>query len=133
MELPSAVGGMSSLQQEPQRLKDEAAQLQATLEALYRENYVVFIENHECMAFLENRGHDFYADLASLQKELEGFKTDCQAFQKGAHEIVVDLKRNRQTLQHHLQVCMSCLSSDPYAVCEGSARSKMNCLSSSSS
>lgn len=95
---------MGSLQKEPERLRQEALALRQTLEELYRSHYVVFIENHECMSFIQESGKGFMADVASLQEEVDGLKQDCQNFEKGAQEIVVDLKRNRQTLQHHLQV-----------------------------
>ena len=93
-----------TLLKEPENLRQEAARLQQTLEALYRSNYATIIENHECMAFIQERGQGFHADLAALQTEVERLKGDCKAFAAGAQEIVGGLKRNRQTLQHHLQL-----------------------------
>ena len=56
------------------------------------------------MSFIQERGQEFHADLARLQAEVEELKGDCKVFAAGAQEIVGGLKRNRQTLQHHLQL-----------------------------
>lgn len=64
----------------------------------------VFIENHECLSFLQAKGRGIHAALKGLNAEVVGLRGDCKGFEEGAQGIVADLKRNRQTLQHHLQV-----------------------------
>jgi hypothetical protein len=98
----STVGG---LQREPERLRSEARALQGALEGLYRSHYEVFIENHECLSFLQEKGRRLEAAVGGLTGEVAGLRGDCKGFEEGAQAIVGDLKRNRQTLQHHLQVC----------------------------
>ncbi|EWM28550.1 Dor1-like protein [Nannochloropsis gaditana] len=94
----------SSLHKEPELLRQEATRVQQTLEALYRSHYTTIIENYECMTFIQERGTEFQADLTALQEEVGGLKEACGPFTAGAQAIVGDLKRNRQTFQHHLQL-----------------------------
>ena len=64
----------------------------------------MFIENHECLSFLQAKGRGIHAALKGLNGEVMGLRGDRKGFEEGAQGIVADLKRNRQTLQHHLQV-----------------------------
>jgi len=100
-------------------LHNEALALQAALDDLCRKHYATFIENHDCMEFLLAQSKGFHHDLDHVASELASFKTDAAEFEKGASDIIVDLKRNRQTLQHHLQVIMitqhfHCIGHDYY-------------------
>jgi hypothetical protein len=56
------------------------------------------------MGFLERQGAGFKEAVESVHEELASLKADCVSFEDGAKDIVTGLKRNRQTLQHHLQV-----------------------------
>lgn len=103
MDIASS-GGLQSLQDEPLRLRVEGDKYQNALEELYRSRYETFIENHECMGFLDARGKEFGQDLDAIETDLVALKETCAAFEKGGAEIVASLKRSRQTLQHHLQV-----------------------------
>jgi hypothetical protein len=67
-------------------------------------NSQVFIENHECLSFIQERGRGLEVALKGLTGEVAGLRGDCKGFEEGAQAIVGGLKRNRQTLQHHLQV-----------------------------
>ena len=55
-------------------------------------SHQVFIENHECLSFLQNRGRGLEAALKGLTQEVAGLREDCKGFEEGAQTIVAELK-----------------------------------------
>lgn len=96
--------GLQSLLDEPARLAAEAERLNVELESLVMDNYKVFVENLTCSVHLKSEDKK----LSDISRDLEGNLRDlsqqCISFKDRVGHFVSSHKRNRKTLQHHMQL-----------------------------
>jgi hypothetical protein len=96
--------GLASLQSEPQRLAQEAERLNVELESLVMENYKVFVENLSCSVVLRSEDKKFMEVTSEMDERLRGLAQQCAVFKDRVYQLVDLHKRNRKTLQHHMQL-----------------------------
>ncbi|CAM9519865.1 unnamed protein product [Choristocarpus tenellus] len=96
--------GLERLQLEPSRLRSEAAEVDQALHSLSLDHYGVFIQNQECVRHVKSQGSAMDTHLSSLLTEVDGLSSEFGSFQREAAELINGLKRNRQTLKHHMQL-----------------------------
>lgn len=96
--------GLHNLINEPIRLTREADRLNVELEALVMENYRVFVENLTCNVHLRYE----YKKLGNISNDLGGNLGDlsqqCASFKDRVSHFITSHKRNRKTLNHHMQL-----------------------------
>jgi hypothetical protein len=95
---------LQGLRREPDRLRAEAQVLQESLGELCRRHHVTFVEHYACMELLSGQSQSFQEEISAISASVAALRKDCNAFGSGTRDVVRDLKRNRQTLQHHMQV-----------------------------
>ena len=93
-----------SLQHEPQRLSMEAERLNSELESLVMDNYRVFVENLTCSVHLRNEDKRLGEIAVDLGEELQRLGDQCSSFREKVQQFTGAFKRNRKTLQHHMQL-----------------------------
>lgn len=91
---------LASLQHEPQRLLIEAGVLNGELESLVMDNYKLFVEN----LLFRKEDKNLSMKKFELNDELHGLSQQCSAFRDRVGHFVNSHKRNRKTLQHHMQL-----------------------------
>ncbi|CAM9287630.1 unnamed protein product [Chrysoparadoxa australica] len=96
--------GLDRLLTEPTRLVEEADGVKQSLQKLSLNNYRVFIENQDCVRHVRVQGKAISEGLGLLLKDLEGLVHEFELFQREGSGLVAGHKRNRQTLQHHMQL-----------------------------
>lgn len=96
--------GLSNLLHEPSRLSSEADRLNNELESLVMENYKVFVENLTCSVILRAEDKIIKDLTGQLDGRLRGLSQQCSAFKDRVNHFVDVHKRNRKTLQHHMQL-----------------------------
>jgi hypothetical protein len=82
----------------------EAERLNLELEALVMDNYRVFVENLTCSVHLRNEDKKLGEIAADLANELKGLSSSCSSFREKVQLFTASYKRNRKTLQHHMQL-----------------------------
>jgi hypothetical protein len=96
--------GLHNLINEPIRLTREADRLNVELEALVMENYRVFVENLTCNVHLRYE----YKKLGNISNDLGGnlgvLSQQCASFKDRVSHFITSHKRNRKTLNHHMQL-----------------------------
>jgi hypothetical protein len=104
---PSSISnaiGLQSLLDEPVRLAAEAERLNAELEALVMDNYKVFVENLTCSVHLKIEDKKLGDISRDLENNLHDLSQQCISFKDRVNHFVSSHKRNRKTLQHHMQL-----------------------------
>jgi tRNA uridine 5-carbamoylmethylation protein Kti12 len=96
--------GLANLQNEPQRLQSEADKLNTNFDNLVMENYKIFVENLSCSVNLRTEDKKITEVSTELKESLHGLNQQCSAFRDRVHHFVDYHKRNRKTLQHHMQL-----------------------------
>lgn len=96
--------GLSNLQHEPRRLNSEGEKCNAELESLVMENYRVFVENLTCSEQLRSEDTNLSSTANNLSQNLVELTGQCMAFRDRVSHFVTSHKRNRKTLQHHMQL-----------------------------
>eukprot|EP00600_Ochromonadales_sp_CCMP1393_P012291 CAMPEP_0175009724 /NCGR_PEP_ID=MMETSP0005-20121125/7710_1 /TAXON_ID=420556 /ORGANISM="Ochromonas sp., Strain CCMP1393" /LENGTH=916 /DNA_ID=CAMNT_0016265477 /DNA_START=11 /DNA_END=2761 /DNA_ORIENTATION=- len=96
--------GLQSLLDEPQRLATEAERLNIELEALVMDNYKVFVENLTCSVHLRLEDKKLGEISSDLEANLSDLSQKCLVFKDKVSHFVGSHKRNRKTLQHHMQL-----------------------------
>eukprot|EP01041_Mallomonas_annulata_P000330 gene330-591_t len=96
--------GLLSLQHEPQRLLLESQKINSQFEALVMENYRIFVENLTCSSQLRSEDNNLNGITIEFEEELRGLVQQCTAFRDRVGHFVNSHKRNRKTLQHHMQL-----------------------------
>ncbi|XP_069491629.1 conserved oligomeric Golgi complex subunit 8 isoform X2 [Ambystoma mexicanum] len=96
--------GVERLGREPERLREERAQiLQQTRELAFR-NYKTFIRTAECTEDIYRRFGLVEAGVSSLLGKLPGFQEGCRRFVKRAEEIGSSRRMNTLTLNRHTEI-----------------------------
>ena len=96
--------GLSSLIHEPIRLSNEADKCNEELEELVMANYRIFVENLTCSVELRKEDQKLAKVSAELGERLEKLSGFCSSFRERVSVLVSSHKRNRKTLQHHMQL-----------------------------
>ena len=96
--------GLQKLQNEPIRLSMEADRLNGELEALVMDNYRIFVENLTTGATLRNEDRKIEEHIISLKDSLSNLTSSCDSFSDRAMGFLNTHKRNRKTLEHHIQL-----------------------------
>lgn len=96
--------GLPTLNAEPNRLRAEAQELESKISTLALQNYRVFIANHDCVRALRTQSKHFNESSTNLRDELQTFVQHAESFGRQADTIIGAHRRNRQTLQQHMQV-----------------------------
>ena len=96
--------GTNNLQHEPTRLSMEAEKLNHELESLVMDNYRVFVENLTCSVALRSEDKKLGEIACELSNELHELGSQCSNFREKVQQFVGSYKRNRKTLQHHMQL-----------------------------
>lgn len=96
--------GLKSLQNEPIRLQKEAEKWNADLEALILENYRVFVDNLACSVSLRNDDKRIISVSSQTSRELMDLSSMCISFRERVQGLINAHKRNRKTLQFHIQL-----------------------------
>ena len=96
--------GLINLQHEPTRLSMEAEKLNHELESLVMDNYRVFVENLTCSVALRSEDKKLGEIACELSNELHELGSQCSNFREKVQQFVGSYKRNRKTLQHHMQL-----------------------------
>jgi hypothetical protein len=106
MSVIGAVGqmGLQALVNEPMRLKQESDRCNEELEALVMENYRVFIENLTCSVELRQEDQKLSKVYNNLSGNLDHLSSQCGIFKEKVSSFITNHKRNRKTLQHHMQL-----------------------------
>ena len=99
-----AAQGIARLQEEPERLREEAARVEKTIASLSLDNYRVFIEGHGCVAHIREQSARIEATLGALLGDLDALRGASGAFRTQAGGIVAAHRRNHDTLQLHMQL-----------------------------
>ena len=68
------------------------------------DNYRVFVENLTCSVHLRNEDKKLGEIASELGKELHDLGAQCSNFREKVQAFVASYKRNRKTLQHHMQL-----------------------------
>eukprot|EP01031_Cornospumella_fuschlensis_P038250 gene38251-46480_t len=95
--------GLQSLLREPERLEQEAQRLNSELESLALENYKVFVESLTCSLHLQNEEKKLEDTWQQLSSQVSEISKDCSSFREHVQTFISSHKRNRKTLQHHMQ------------------------------
>lgn len=96
--------GVERLSREPERLREERAQiLQQTRELAFR-NYKTFIRTAECTEDIYRRFGLVETGVSSLLGKLPGFQEGCRKFVKRAEEIGSNRRMNTLTLNRHTEI-----------------------------
>eukprot|EP00605_Chrysophyceae_sp_TOSAG23-4_P000363 GSChrysophyteH1.ASY1.ANO1.410.1 assembled CDS len=96
--------GLSSLLHEPVRLNSEAEKCNEELEELVMQNYRVFVENLTCSVELRVEDQKLTRVSQDLSELLSRLSQQCASFCDRVNTHVASHKRNRKTLQHHMQL-----------------------------
>lgn len=96
--------GLQKLENEPLRLSMEADRLNGELEALVMDNYRVFVENLTTGATLRNEDRKIEEHITLLNASLSHLTSSCDSFTDRAMGFLNTHKRNRKTLEHHIQL-----------------------------
>lgn len=96
--------GLQTLLDEPQRLSSEAERLNEELESLVMDNYKVFVENLTCSVHLRLEDKKLGEISSELEHNLNELSQQCINFKDRVNQFVNLHKRNRKTLQHHMQL-----------------------------
>lgn len=96
--------GLQKLLQEPQHLEEEIQKINGDLESLIIENYKVFVENLTCSMQLQSEEEKLNQISSKLEENVEKLQSTCSSFRDRASMYVQFHKRNRKTLQSHLQL-----------------------------
>ncbi len=96
--------GLSGLLHEPIRLNAEADKCNDELEDLVMANYRIFVENLTCSVELRKEDQKLNKVSAELNERLEKLAGYCSSFREKVSTLVSSHKRNRKTLQHHMQL-----------------------------
>jgi hypothetical protein len=96
--------GLQNLQHEPIRLASEASRINIELESLVMENYRVFVENLTCSVHLKSKDKKLSEVANELGDKLNQFSQQCSTFRDRVNVYVNTHKRNRKTLQYHMQL-----------------------------
>lgn len=82
----------------------EAERLNVELESLVMDNYRVFVENLTCSVHLRNDDKKLGEIATELSQELHDLASQCTSFREKVQTFTTSYKRNRKTLQHHMQL-----------------------------
>lgn len=96
--------GLQNLQHEPQRLVSESERLNNELEMLVMDNYRIFVENLTCSVELRNEEKKLEEINEHLSEDLRSLSSVCSTFRDRVTDVINSHKRNRKTLQHHMQL-----------------------------
>ena len=96
--------GLPRLQEEPARLAAEASSVEAAIAEVSLTNYEVFIENYHCVEHAKAQVASITGRANSLGIALAQLRAVCGDFKADAAALISAHRRNRQTLQHHMQV-----------------------------
>ena len=96
--------GLQNLSAEPSRLSAEAERCNDELEKLVINNYRVFVENLTCHTELKVEDQELGKVTAELGGKLSALSEDCSSFRERVSSLVSSHRRNRKTLQHHMQL-----------------------------
>lgn len=100
----SKLMGLQNLQYEPKRLFDESQRLNNILEELVMENYRIFVDNLSCSIELRAEDENLEELRNSFQDDMSQLSATCSDFRDKVMTFVNSHKRNRKTLQHHMQL-----------------------------
>lgn len=95
---------LSNLQHEPLRLSKEVDRCNNELEALVMDNYHIFIENLTYSVELRDEDAKLSKVFSSLGQHLDDLSLKCSGFRDRVSTFISNYKRNRKTLQHHMQL-----------------------------
>jgi len=96
--------GLTGLLHEPIRLNTEADKCNDELEALVMANYRIFVENLTCSVELRKEDQKLGKVSTELSERLQKLAVYCSSFREKVSTFVSSHKRNRKTLQHHMQL-----------------------------
>jgi len=96
--------GLQNLQNEPTRLMKEADEIKEELESLVIDNYRIFVENLTCSSHLRNEDKKIENSSSRMQVQLGALANQCSEFREKVSDFVGAHKRNRKTLEHHIQL-----------------------------
>ncbi len=96
--------GLSTLSHEPVRLTNESEKCNEELEVLVMRNYRIFIENLTCSVELRVEDQKLSKVSGELNGLLSKLSSICSLFCNNVTNTVNSHKRNRKTLQHHMQL-----------------------------
>ena len=96
--------GLQNLLNEPLRLKLESSRVNKELDSLVLENYRLFIDNITSNAQIKNKDKKIGEESAVLKDNLSILSEQCNSFRERVNYFINSHKRNRKTLQHHMQI-----------------------------
>jgi hypothetical protein len=96
--------GLGHLSKEPERLKAEAERINQEILNLSANNYSVYVQNHDCVGSVRKEIRHIDDGIDNLVADLPVVTDACNMFQQNGANILKSYKRNRQTLQHHIQL-----------------------------
>jgi hypothetical protein len=85
-------------------LKAEAKRINQEILNLSANNYSVYVQNHDCVGSVRKEIRNIDDGIDNLVGDLPTVTDACTAFQTNGANILKSYKRNRQTLQHHIQL-----------------------------
>ena len=96
--------GLQNLSAEPSRLSEDAERCNVELEKLVINNYRVFVENLTCHTELKVEDQKMGKVTDELCGKLNDLSEDCFSFRDRVSSLISSHRRNRKTLQHHMQL-----------------------------
>jgi len=82
----------------------QAVDLEVSVGRLALQNYRVFIANHDCVRAVRSQSRVFNDSTVTLRSELSAFSEQTNNFKTVAEHIIASHRRNRSTLQQHMQI-----------------------------